>query len=199
LGPHLPSPKEYQEVHERARRDELTGLLNQGAFKSDVASRLQTAERGGAKPGLIYIDLDEFKLINDTHGHGMGDKIIKAVAATLRHNEADVPDFAGRLGGDEFGFLVDLTPRTDNQQAEDERLKAIVERVRGNFAALLETEEFAELKKIGVGISIGSTIWHPGMSAQELVDAADQSMYEQKNGGKNPAKDGILTVTGLED
>jgi diguanylate cyclase (GGDEF)-like protein len=198
-GPHPPSIGDYKEVYEKSRRDQMTGLLNKEAFKSDVAGRLQLAERGRAKPALIYIDLDKFKLINDTHGHGMGDKIINAIAATLRHNEAEVPDFAGRLGGDEFGFLVDLTPRTDNQQAEEERLKAIVERVRENFAALLETAEFAELEKIGVGVSVGSAVWRPGVSAQELVDTADQNMYQQKNGGKSPAKDRLQGGIELED
>jgi diguanylate cyclase (GGDEF)-like protein len=186
-GPHLPSPGEYQKVHERARRDPLTGLLNTVEFRKGVEQRIAEALRGKAKPALILMDLDEFKRINDTHGHEAGDEVIKTIAATLRHNETDTPDFGGRLGGDEFGFLVDLFSRSGTEQTDEEKLAIIAERIRESFAVFAQTDKVAGLEP---SFSMGLAVWTPGMEARDLLELADTEMYKQKSAGR--------TETGLE-
>ena len=104
-----------QALAEQARTDALTGLLNHQAFWGEVAHELRRAARYGHEVTLVYLDVDRFKQINDEHGHPVGDRALRAVAAALA-DEARDSDVAGRTGGDEFAALlvhseVDLGPR----------------------------------------------------------------------------------------
>jgi diguanylate cyclase (GGDEF)-like protein len=99
--------------HERARRalttlaltDELTRVLNRRGFEARVADELARARRSGGEVGLVLVDLDDFKRVNDTHGHQAGDDLLRWVGATLA-DDLRAHDAVGRLGGDEFAVLV---------------------------------------------------------------------------------------------
>src|SRR5258708_6117998 len=84
-GPHLPTYDDYREIQDRARRDQMTGLLNQEYLKAAVADRVQLAMRDRAKPAFFVFDVDKFKEeVNDKHGHPAGDRLLKAVGEMLK-------------------------------------------------------------------------------------------------------------------
>ena len=89
-----------------SRTDELTGLLNRRAFTEEVAVRLEHHRRTGRPGALLYVDMDNFKLVNDLHGHRKGDEAIREVASML-NTGSRVGDLAARLGGDEFGLWIE--------------------------------------------------------------------------------------------
>lgn len=191
-GPNLPTPREFMEEHNRARHDQLTGLLNQEAMNDAVAGRVRMAEQDKARPAFFEFDVDEFKdEVNDRYGHPFGNELLKAIAkmlkSILRHE-----DIAGRMGGDEFGILFDLIPKPAGKQegnlerrADDEKapwhvFEGIEARIKQGINELFEQEEFAHLKERGVNISYGASIWKPGMSAEQMIKEADVELYKVK-------------------
>ncbi len=155
-----------------AERDSLTGLLNRRSFTNALH---QTIEQQSDQPlALIYIDLDNFKLLNDTKGHQQGDKVLvdiaNKIAAATRSN-----DIIARLGGDEFVILAkDITPA--GQNAWCDRL----------LAQLSAPDSSAESGINLVSSSVGIA-WYPkdGSNADQLLAAADEAMYIAKKAGKN--------------
>jgi diguanylate cyclase (GGDEF)-like protein/PAS domain S-box-containing protein len=164
-----------EELKRRARYDMLTGCLNHESVMSALAERLAA----GAAPGLtvaLFIDLDEFKTINDRYGHAAGDHVLRQVADDLRRIAHD-GDLVGRLGGDEF-LLVSQT--SDDPGA----LTAIANRV----AEALDHRIAWENHSISPGASIGLSYAHvgSGISAERLVREADKAMYASKRSGRAP-------------
>ncbi len=177
----------------KATHDQMTGLLNKEGFRSALEERLAEAERESRIIGVLFIDLKDFKMVNDKFGHSEGDRIIIAsaqlVANTVREN-GDHPDVvaneprfipseAGRLGGDEIAVLLDLTPEQDNQKRTTsltprERLQSVHDKISENFHAR------TDIVDTGVDISIGGAIHESGESAAALLDRADKAMYENK-------------------
>lgn len=156
---------------ERAQRDGLTGLLNMPAFMLQAEEEIARARRFGRPFGVAFMDLDNFKEVNDSRGHLAGDQVLRAVADGMRHvlRESDV---LARAGGDEF---VVLLPEAGPQGA-----KAAVESLRD---ALLKT--MAELE-CPVTFSIGLVVFTtPPADVESMVRLADKLMYEVKQGGKN--------------
>jgi diguanylate cyclase (GGDEF)-like protein len=149
-----------------ALKDPLTGLLNHRAFQERLAEELRRAERTGDPVSLVALDLDDFKAINDAHGHAAGDEALRTVAAALR-DELRATDVCGRVGGDEFTLaLVDA----DVGQAE-----RIVERVRARLAAAP--------RPLTISAGIVSYPRH-GTVQDELLHLADGAMYWAKSNGK---------------
>jgi diguanylate cyclase (GGDEF)-like protein len=165
--------RELLEVQTRASEiDGLTGLLNSQTFEERVSLEAARARRYGRPFAISYLDLDNFKVVNDTHGHSVGDDVLKRVATELLQRTRP-SDCCARLGGDEFAVLL---PETDVEGAEAFG-QSLCSRVRAHM----------EYKSWPVSLSIGTAVFGPEIEAtvDEMLHASDQLMYEAKKAGKN--------------
>lgn len=158
------------EAAHRATHDPLTGLANRALFLDQLERALAFGSRYNRKTGLLFVDLDGFKSINDTHGHAHGDSLLKAVAARLlecvRRSDA-----VARLGGDEFVVLLpEVTSRRDVAYVKETMLASLREPI------LCENGE-AFVMEASVGSAMSPL---DGATAQDLLDAADADMYREK-------------------
>jgi diguanylate cyclase (GGDEF)-like protein len=157
--------------HRLSRRDELTGLANFRGFYEVAESERRRLARTGRPLTLAYIDIDNFKGLNDRDGHAAGDEVIIATARLLAASLRDV-DTIARIGGDEFALLL---PETDSIEAE-----LLLARLHHRLV------EDAEAKELGIGYSGGAvTFATSGLSVEAMVAEADRVMYEVKHSGKN--------------
>lgn len=157
-----------------ARTDPLTAVANRRAFHEMAAVELERARRTGRPLTVAYLDIDDFKRVNDDQGHARGDALLVTLAATLRGATRAV-DVVGRLGGDEFGLLL---VETDGATAE-----ALLARVRTALAAAIAGNGYAVTFSVG-----GVTFLSPPRSVDEMMLPADQLMYEAKRSGKNAVR-----------
>jgi diguanylate cyclase (GGDEF)-like protein len=148
--------------------DELTGLLNRRGFKLELTRALSRAERVKESGLLLLCDLDDFKRINDNHGHAAGDAVLCSVAELLRRHVRR-SDSIARLGGDEFAVLMTNTPRGPAQPA----MRKLVRLVNG-----LEVEW--EGARIGLAASFGFARYDRTSSAQQLQLESDLALYRAK-------------------
>jgi len=166
----------YQQMEHLATRDALTGLLNRRAALTQLGHEYERARRYQNPLSVIVVDFDDFKEINDTHGHAAGDSALKGFANLLGHTLREV-DLAGRMGGDEF--LVVL-PETDSQGA-----LLVAERIRGAAEVRpIRLDSGAEVQmrlSLGVAACLGSV----AETVQELLHRADMALYQAKAGGGN--------------
>ena len=151
--------------------DPLTDLLNRRGMTEHLETGLSRAEREAIPMGILWIDVDWFKEINDTYGHPVGDKALKAVADCITGLIRPY-DLAARWGGDEF--LVKLQP------AEARTLETMAERI---IAAVAQYDEL-EIK-MTLGISVGGSLSSPGQDLTQLLHDADQALYRAKEAGRN--------------
>ena len=159
-----------------ATHDPLTTVLNARAFASQVAQELGRNRRYGRPLALIYLDLDDFKKVNDAHGHATGDAVLRLVADAMR-SAVRQADFVGRLGGDEFGVLM---PETDGSLAH-----AVANRLAGGIRTVFRGTP-SVTASIGVVAVTGTEA-----GSDDLLRKADQAMYEAKRAGK----DRVVQVT----
>ncbi|MCU0840572.1 MAG: EAL domain-containing protein [Thiobacillaceae bacterium] len=157
-----------------AERDALTGLYNRHRFQQELARMVADCERGGHRGALLFFDLDEFKVINDSFGHRAGDALLIRVAgevsALVRRNEV-----LARLGGDEFALLV--------PNAHEEEIVQLAERIVRAVAAIPFRFEGQNLRLTSsLGIALYPT---HAIDADQLVAHADAAMYQSKQAGKN--------------
>lgn len=152
-----------------ASRDYLTGLLNRGEFERRLQAALSHAERFHRPMAILYIDLNEFKTINDTLGHAAGDDLLKHVALTLEASTRR-SDVVARLGGDEFAVLLgEITSRADARNVADYLRKQ------------LDAPTVIAGKKVVAGGSIGTATYpEDGITAEALLEKADRSMFKEK-------------------
>jgi diguanylate cyclase (GGDEF)-like protein/PAS domain S-box-containing protein len=151
------------QLHLRAQTDLLTGLANRGALFDALRARL--AE--GATCALLFCDLDGFKVVNDEHGHAVGDRLLAEVA--LRLAELAGPgELVSRLGGDEFVILCAGHPDGDLTELAER----VAERVRAPF--------LGPEGELSIGVSVGIAVGRPGDTADELIGRADRAMYGAK-------------------
>jgi len=154
-----------------ANTDPLTGALNRRSFNEIAEKKMISAEINGRPYTLVYMDLDNFKAINDILGHATGDLVLKTVADMARKHIRNT-DFLARLGGDEFGILL-----TDTDQ---EHAEGIVQRLQ---LALLEK---MDLQDWTITFSVGVlTVLSMPESVDKLVSLAEALMYDVKRKGKN--------------
>jgi diguanylate cyclase (GGDEF)-like protein len=161
-----------------AMHDGMTGCLNRGAFNTLMTNALQRARRDATPASLIVLDLDNFKHINDTHGHPTGDAVLIAFAHSLRER-LRAADAFGRLGGDEFAVLL-----TETDAA---RALSMAEVLRTTAESLeIPTPEGEHLH---ITVSIGVATTTPGSltTVEALHAEADKSLYAAKQGGRNQA------------
>jgi diguanylate cyclase (GGDEF)-like protein len=161
-------------VKAQAVTDELTGLANRRRFMEVVELELKRAERFQSPLGLLLVDLDDFKLVNDRFGHGTGDEVLRTLSDVFRESLRDV-DLAARLGGEEFAVLL---PETDYAGAA-----GVAERLRASLASIeLETPD---AERFGVTASFGVGVYPEAQSVDELLRTADAALYRAKAEGKN--------------
>jgi diguanylate cyclase (GGDEF)-like protein len=162
-----------QEERVLSRVDHLTGALNARSFLPVVQSEIDRSYRYGRPFSLAYIDVDNFKSVNDTLGHAAGDELLRGVVLSIRE-QLRTTDVVARLGGDEFAVLL---PETDQPAAE-----AAIGKIRTNLDARLRERRWPVTLSIGCVTHAGS-----GLVADELIKEADDLMYRAKMGGKNAA------------
>jgi diguanylate cyclase (GGDEF)-like protein len=161
-----------QRLHHQAYHDPLTGLANRALFRERLVLALD-AHRHHDKPlAVLFADLDDFKLINDSFGHAMGDRVLRAIAERLQ-GCVSAEDLVARLGGDEFAVLLDHRP-------------ADAEPAGHRILATLRQPFMIDGHRIAVGASIGLVAPEPGepLSADALLRRADAAMYSSKRRGK---------------
>ncbi|WP_110708337.1 diguanylate cyclase [Salinicola sp. CR57] len=157
-------------------RDGLTGLIKHPAIKELIEIEQARSERTGSEACVVMIDIDRFKSINDTYGHGTGDYVIRLLANLLRQRLRRV-DHVGRYGGEEF---VAVLPSCSLEHARE-----AIERIRVSFSQL-ECVAARETFNVTFSAGVASTLdWQP---AEALLEAADRAMYDAKQGGRNQTR-----------
>jgi diguanylate cyclase (GGDEF)-like protein len=156
------------ELQARADIDPLTEVLNRRGFERELKRSLAHIKRYGTSAALLYIDLDGFKAVNDSHGHGAGDAMLKAVATVLaRHVRAS--DVVGRLGGDEFAVLLWHLTEADAQSKA-----RLIEEAVGRTTAIHAGAA------LSVRASAGSALLLPLDQPADVLERADRAMYARK-------------------
>ncbi len=165
----------FDQVKSMAIRDSLTSLYNYGYFKEAVHYEVEKSRRYKNPLALIFLDIDDFKQINDTLGHLKGDKILRQIAAILKQGIRQ-SDLLCRYGGDEFVVLLSQTPA--------DQAMVLAERLRRFIAESSMNPLEQDLK---VTVSVGVAGLETGMSTEGLINAADEAHYRAKQAGKNRA------------
>ena len=161
-----------QELRILASTDALTGLANRSFILSYIERRLEQARRDGTAFGLMLFDFDRFKIINDTHGHAVGDEVLKGMADRIQ-KMCRSSDVVARLGGDEF--LLAFENFEDEHQAT-----ALGKRLQ----ALFDTPIRVNAWDLSLGVSIGIALFGiHGQDLETLMAAADTAMYDAKRQG----------------
>ncbi len=162
-----------RQLSHQAHHDSLTGLLNRRAFDQRLAEAIHAARTHGASHALLYIDLDQFKVVNDTCGHLAGDELLKQLARVMQ-SQVRAGDTLARLGGDEFGVLLEHCPQ-DKAMAIADNLLGLVRGHRFRWEGSLFT----------VGASIGVVILDASSpTPAEVLSAADMACYVAKELGR---------------
>lgn len=174
LNPRLIEEKSYAKVILETTHDGLTSLFNRQYFKEVLTQSIATAKRYDNDISMLFIDIDDFKQINDTHGHSTGDEVIQLVAQAIQGSKRD-SDVAARFGGEEFVLMM---PHTEGIKGYvcAERIRKRVEQI----------ETGTPDNPIRVTVSIGLASFPQNCkSAAELIKRADSALYLAKGAGKN--------------
>lgn len=168
--------KLMQQLSHQATHDPLTQLVNRLGFEMRLDRLLKPAEdQERAEHAICYMDLDQFKVVNDTCGHQAGDELLRQIAVQLKQHVRR-GDTLARLGGDEFGLLLEICPLS--------KAKAIAEQIRRSVEAFRFSWED---KSFSIGVSIGLAPFDagPGTSATSILASVDQACYIAKSKGRN--------------
>ena len=180
----------HTQLLNEARADAKTGLLNAATWEREATAEVARAVRTGAPLAVALLDLDRFKQINDTHGHLLGDEVLRQIAATMTGVLRDY-DLAGRFGGEEFVMLLPQTRAVDALR--------IAERVRARISRLsIYAGGTAGPERVPVTVSIGVAALDAGSRREltELIAAADAALYRAKASGRDQVQM-ISTSRGL--
>jgi diguanylate cyclase (GGDEF)-like protein/PAS domain S-box-containing protein len=159
-------------MEQLALLDPLTTLPNRRYIETQIYSHLEEFRRAGWAFGVLFMDIDDFKRVNDTRGHEAGDRVLKMVSKTLDANSRYF-DIVGRWGGEEFVAVI--------HNVDDRILEEIAER----FRVLVAQSVLTDLDSLRVTISIGVTMASAGDSIDSIVRRADENLYTAKQAGKN--------------
>jgi diguanylate cyclase (GGDEF)-like protein len=161
------------ELFYRATHDALTGLANRALFFDRLRNGLEQAQRDASRIGILNVDMDGLKPINDQFGHRAGDAALKEMGARMRAEVAE-SDTVARVGGDEFGLIL---PRVGDQAAMASRAGRFASRIGGPFCF--------EQHSMTLGASVGYALFpDDGEQIDVLIEKADHAMYEAKRGRK---------------
>jgi diguanylate cyclase (GGDEF)-like protein len=159
---------------ELARTDYLTGAVNGRSFTELAEAEINRARRNEHPFSVAFMDIDDFKLVNDRQGHSAGDRLLQLVSDTIRHNVRNV-DTVARLGGDEFAVLM---PETGDDAAQ-----VVIRRVRRELLEVVKRRGWP------VTLSVGVVTWDtPPASVDDVLRASDELMYTAKRLGKNTVR-----------
>lgn len=174
LGIALEQVITHEELEKRAFTDELTKLLNRRAFTQEINKRIKNQKRSHKEGALLYLDLDNFKNVNDSKGHACGDKILIELARIIQ-STTRVSDYSARLGGDEFAIWLDEISEKDAAHMADNFITA------GSRLA-----HIADVAGPQLSISIGVAMSHPeqNQTFNDLMEKADSALYQAKAKGK---------------
>jgi len=157
-----------------AQYDHLTGLVNRTLFRDRLVQAMARGKRMQQPIGLMLLDLDRFKAVNDTFGHDMGDELLKAVAERLKACVREV-DTVARMGGDEFTIILEGV-------SSEQNILVVAKRITESIATPFDLKG----QHISIGISVGITIYpHDDHPVDELLKHADTAMYRAKQQGGN--------------
>jgi diguanylate cyclase (GGDEF)-like protein len=174
-------------LYHMATHDALTGLVNRSHFLECTEQALRRSERHLARVGVVFVDLDGFKQVNDLGGHALGNRVLLAVASRLR-NAVRSADLVARIGGDEFAVLCE-------DLADDEQANFVVRRIAATLAEEIELdgEPWPVSASVGCAIDVGSSD-----SGEALLDRADRAMYRVKAVRRGPGHStpGLVAVNG---
>lgn len=161
-------------LRHQAQHDDLTGLVNRREFEVRLERSLKSVHEMNAQHVFCYMDLDQFKLVNDTCGHAAGDELLRQISVLLANRMRD-RDTLARLGGDEFGLLLENCSLSDASQITNTLLK------------IVHDYRFMHDDKIfNIGVSIGMVVINTSFaSVSEIVHAADSACYSAKKAGRN--------------
>ena len=164
----------YHALFDISRSDPLTGVLNRRGFYDEVKRRFTRMQRTTATATLLYCDLDNFKLVNDVHGHARGDEALRHVADILRHNSRST-DMVARLGGDEFAVWLDSAGEA-----------AAVNRAQVFLTAAKSLHVYSGNPARPLSLSIGMAVYDSRTreNINDFMSRADAAMYNAKRGGK---------------
>jgi diguanylate cyclase (GGDEF)-like protein len=163
--------RSHNHQRELARTDDLTGVINRRSFFEASQHEINRARRHRHPFTVAYMDVDDFKLINDNYGHSIGDTVLRSVSRTIKNNIREI-DVVARLGGDEFVILM---PETGEAAAQ-----VVVARVHESIMSTMRDYGWP------ITFSIGVVTWTtPPRTVDIMIKQADEAMYEVKNGGKN--------------
>ncbi len=160
--------------------DDLSGLFRRKSFFEKWEQMLEECKKMGANCGVLLMDIDHFKLINDTHGHQTGDEVIQRVAALLKQYETP-RCFTGRYGGEEFAVAVKGT---------DAELLGLAEMIRRGVERLYGAVQGTDGKvqwKCTISIGMASTA-KDGYDSERLIKSADEALYDAKRRGRNQVR-----------
>ena len=178
----------HRELARLATTDELTGAMNRRQFYCQGEARLNLLTRYPAPCGLLMMDLDKFKSINDLHSHSVGDEVLVAFANTIQ-SRLRSSDFFGRIGGEEFAVLLPQTDAAGSLEVA-ERLRLAVAGIRLPLATG---------QVISVTTSIGSTqLWPSDAALDAALSRADKALYAAKSHGRNQTQE-LLSEPGASD
>ncbi|MGE3285387.1 MAG: GGDEF domain-containing protein [Pseudonocardia sp.] len=173
-----------RQLEEAVRTDGKTGLRTAAAWHALAVRELRRCERGGFTAGVLVLDLDHFKAVNDVYGHLAGDDVLAAVGAALRAEVRD-HDLVGRFGGEEFVVLLPDLPQGGDANSD---VRAIAERIRRRIASLMISVATPDgpCSIRHLTVSIGGALYpEEGGSVQQLLAAADAAVYAAKRDGRN--------------
>jgi diguanylate cyclase (GGDEF)-like protein len=162
-----------QTLEQAALTDSLTGMQNRRYFDDALREYLEEFRRISKPVGLMILDLDHFKEVNDTHGHDVGDEVLRAVASCLK-DMTRYHDVVARLGGEEFAVVA---PNMDN-----DLLMKLAERIRKAIAAMAVVSGNVRLR---ITTSVGLAVWDGNEGADEFFRRADSLLYQAKRLGRN--------------
>jgi len=169
----------YLEVRDEAKRDALTGLFNRGHFDRVLAAEVERSAVTGDALCLLMLDLDHFKRINDTHGHHVGDLVLKEAARAMADEARSGADTVARYGGEELAIIAPSTSPLCGMQ--------LAERIRKKIALLRIP---AEDQLVSVTVSAGLSAYSEQIAGEPdpviaLIEDADMRLYQAKHGGRN--------------
>ncbi len=163
-----------RDFEEMAFRDGLTGVYNRRYFENHLMIELKRVQRTDEPITIALLDIDRFKLVNDTYGHPVGDLVLRGVSRLLKEKLREF-DLVARYGGEEFIIAFVKTPERTTLQIMDQ----VLNHIREQSLAVVGGEE------IHVTFSAGITTWEKGLSMEDWIERADQLLYQAKVAGRN--------------
>jgi diguanylate cyclase (GGDEF)-like protein/PAS domain S-box-containing protein len=162
----------FEELERMAYVDALTGLANRRYAEITVHARIEELQRYGWRFGIVFIDIDRFKDVNDQHGHDLGDEVLKMVAKTLQNSVRSF-DVVSRWGGDEYVAVI--------ANVQGDELSATANRTR----LLVERSGVPSVPSLQVTVSVGATLARQNDTVESIIKRADALMYQSKQAGRN--------------